>query len=1104
MTQQTTSTVRLGLMPPLTGLVALYGSEIVRAARIACEEINEQGGVLGRPLELIIEDDGSLPDTAVPAAERLIDVQGCVAMIGNLLSNSRIAVADRVAGPRQVPYLNFSFYEGSINEHYFFHFAALPNQQIDRMIPYTVRHFGQKIYFAGSNYEWPRGSIDAAKQALLALGGDVVGEEYLSLSSDSDDLDALLNRLAKSGADVFIPYFAGSDQVNLLTRFTQYGLKKRISVVMGHFDEAIASCLSPEVREGFYSSNTYFMSVDTPENHHYLKRLAALPEVTGIWPQGNGLMTNFGEGAYLCVHAFARAAEIAQSLAADDLVAALEQVTVNGPQGSVHMDSATHHAHVNTFLARCNADGAFTIIENFGCNPPQIPERYRCNFAHLSREAPILPPAPMDPATSAVSPSAAPIEKILAVADIAIIAIREDGIIIQANYNAVRLFGYDEAELIGLSVHLLTPPQFRHHHQAHIERFIASPETAIPMGQRGEVSGYRKDGSTFPAEASITKVQDNGEWILVASLRDITERQRIQEELMWKATHDSLTQLPNRALIRERLTSALKRSKRQGRSVALLFIDLDGFKIINDSHGHDIGDELLISTANRLVTQVRPGDTVGRLGGDEFLILCEQIDEPTTLSSLAERLNNTLREPFIVAERTLSVTASIGIAIGHGSTFSADDLLRYADSAMYSVKERGRDSWQFFNEDLHEKALRRVEVAASLRNALEQKELRLLCQPIVAISNGAIRGAELLLRWSPPEGEVSPAFFIPIAEMTGSILPIGAWVFEQACRMEVEWRHRLAEKAPYISVNLSTRQLDNPDLPEQFSAFLNQYGADASRILLEITETSLMSDVESNLRVLRELAKLGLRVAVDDFGTGYSSLSQLLRMPVQTLKIDCEFIDGLDKRHESRIIASAVISMANALGLETIAEGVENIDQLTELKAMACDYVQGFYFYRPMPEPQLLDTVEQQMVLSQGTIDAPIYFMLYVSKAIRSMETHELKILLDQAQAFNTAHGLTGFLLYQHGQFMQMIEGRREIVLSLVERIRKDLRHTQFHEVMSRNSHQRVFPDWSMGFRDMNELDHQFNFSQWRKRTINFFELAEDAQACYSLITAFR
>ena len=363
-----TSPIRLGLMAPLSGLVQLYGVEISRAARAACAEINASGGLLGRELELVIVDDGSVPETALPAAQRLIDEFNCTAIIGNLLSNSRIAVAEQVAEPYRVPYLNFSFYEGSISGRYFFHFAALPNQQIDCMIPYMAKHFGFKMFFAGNNYEWPRGSIDAGKRILERIGGEVMGEVYLP--TGNPDFGELLERLARSGADVFVPYFAGSDQVELLTRFHASGLKSRMAVVMGHYDEAMVRHLSADVRAGLYSCNTYFMSVDTPENHAVLQRIA---EQTGV----AAVLTNFSEGTYVCVEAFAEAVRAAESTHREALVEALEQIQVRAPQGLVVMDPATHHAHVNTYLARCEADGKFTLIERFGRIAPQIPARYR-------------------------------------------------------------------------------------------------------------------------------------------------------------------------------------------------------------------------------------------------------------------------------------------------------------------------------------------------------------------------------------------------------------------------------------------------------------------------------------------------------------------------------------------------------------------------------------------------------------------------------------------------------------------------------------------------------------------------------------------------------
>ena len=443
----TQKTVKLGLMPPLTGLVSIYGEEISRAGQIACQEVNENGGVLGQPLQLVIEDDGSLPESAVAAAEKLVTQHHCTAIIGNLLSNSRIAVAYRVAEPHKIPYLNFSFYEGSILSRYFFHFAALPNQQIDRMIPYMREKFGPRMFFAGNNYEWPRGSIYAAKFALKRAGGEIVGEEYCPIGVDAETIERLLDHVEAAAPDVFVPYFAGTDQVNLLTRFTERGLTKHIAVVMGHYDEMMASTLPAEVREGFYSSNTYFMSVDSAENRDYLARLAKFPGVNGIWPNGNGILTNFGEGTYICVKAFAQAANLAGSLDPEALVEALKTIALKAPQGLVQMNPVHHHARVNTYLTRCERNGTFTIIEKFGEIEPVMPERYRHQLVsqRATLEEDIRLQSRMLEQMS---------EGILLVGT-------QDGAILYTNPGAEKLFGYGQGEMVGLPITVINDPSWK-------------------------------------------------------------------------------------------------------------------------------------------------------------------------------------------------------------------------------------------------------------------------------------------------------------------------------------------------------------------------------------------------------------------------------------------------------------------------------------------------------------------------------------------------------------------------------------------------------------------------------------------------------------------
>jgi len=506
-------TIKLGLMPPLTGLVGIYGREIVHAAEIACQQINASGGVLGLPLELVIEDDGSLPDSAVIAAEKLVE-HGCSAIIGNLLSNSRIAVAYQVAEVHKVPLLNFSFYEGSILSRYFFHFAALPNQQIDKMIPYMYQKYGPKMFFAGNNYEWPRGSVHAAKKVLTQLGGEIVGEEYCPIRVEPELIERLLDQLEAADADVFVPYFAGADQVSLLTRFTERGLKKRMAVVMGHYDEMMASQLPANVREGFYSTNTYFMSVDTEENQSFLKQLAALPDVNGIWPQGNGILTNFGEGTYACVKAFATAANNAGSVEPENLVQALKKVTVSSPQGELRMNPEHHHASVNTFLSQCQSDGQFKIIKSFGLLEPEIPERY--NHQRITDQETL---------EEDIRLQARILEQM---SDGVLLINSADTSVIYTNAGAEKIFGYNNGEMTRLDFTRLITADDKNPDLA--ERIV---EALTQKGQwEGDISYSKKQGEViccFSSMSTFTHPVFGEVWLIVN--RDITEKIKAKNEI---------------------------------------------------------------------------------------------------------------------------------------------------------------------------------------------------------------------------------------------------------------------------------------------------------------------------------------------------------------------------------------------------------------------------------------------------------------------------------------------------------------------------------------------------------------------------------------------
>ena len=449
---------------------------------------------------------------------------------------------------------------------------------------------------------------------------------------------------------------------------------------------------------------------------------------------------------------------------------------------------------------------------------------------------------------------------------------------------------------------------------------------------------------------------------MVLNTRDITERKELEDQLAHQAFHDSLTGLANRALFRNRVEHALARMRRQRRPIAVLLLDLDGFKTVNDSLGHAFGDAFLAAVADRLRGLLRPSDTPCRLGGDEFAVLVEDLAEPVDATIVAERILDALREPFEVDGKEVVTGASIGITIaesrprkGAAGARDADDLLRNADVAMYTAKSRGRNRCELFKPSMHQAMLDRLDLEADLRRAVERGEFVLHYQPTVALATGSISGMEALVRWvSPDRGLVPPGMFISVAEDTGLIVPLGAWVLEEACRQAVAWRHEFGADAPAtMSVNLSARQLRQPLLVAHVRRVAEAHGVPPGRLCLELTESAVMEDTELYVELLAALHRLGVRLAIDDFGTGYSSLTYLKRLPVDTLKIDQAFVAGLGCDASDTAIVRSVVALAHALGLQVVAEGVETQSQVDELTALGCDLAQGFYFARPLPAAEL-------------------------------------------------------------------------------------------------------------------------------------------------------
>jgi diguanylate cyclase (GGDEF)-like protein len=431
------------------------------------------------------------------------------------------------------------------------------------------------------------------------------------------------------------------------------------------------------------------------------------------------------------------------------------------------------------------------------------------------------------------------------------------------------------------------------------------------------------------------------------------------------ALHDPLTGLPNRVLLLDRLAQALERNRRRGGRVAVLFLDLDRFKVVNDSLGHDVGDRLLIATAQRMTAALRPGDTATRFGGDEFVVVCEEIESEQEAVDIADRLATALLEPFDLGDREMFVTVSVGVAVSSADDDQPNSLIRDADAAMYLAKSRGRARVEVFDSQLREDAIERLDTENDLRRAIDRGELCVFYQPVIDVDSGTVSGCEALVRWQHPQrGLILPAAFIPLAEETGLIGRLTQCVLEQACQQLREWRAggHLPDTFA-VAVNLSAREVAEPGLVETIAESIARNGIDARQLCLEITETALLHDIDAALAALGRLRRLGVRIALDDFGTGYSSLSYLRRLPVDVLKIDRSFIGRLGYDVKDRAVVAGMIDLAHALNLSVIAEGVETHVQLAELAQLGCDAAQGWYFSASKPAVEVREMMRRYVTV---------------------------------------------------------------------------------------------------------------------------------------------
>jgi diguanylate cyclase (GGDEF)-like protein/PAS domain S-box-containing protein len=536
--------------------------------------------------------------------------------------------------------------------------------------------------------------------------------------------------------------------------------------------------------------------------------------------------------------------------------------------------------------------------------------------------------------------------------------IEADGTIVYDSPAVEKILGYKPDERVGTNAFDQANPNDLEQRTRILEDLLANPGAQKTL----EFPWAHKNGSLLYLEVTLTNLLDDPAVRgIVFNWRDITERKALEERLNHQALHDSLTDLPNRRLFVNRLEQALARTqRRRGSGVAVLFMDLDGFKVVNDSLGHNMGDRLLVEVAKRLRGCLRPEDTLARFAGDEFSVLLEEIESADYAFRVAQRITEEFRGPFVVDGREIVVRLSIGVALGGAHTKSPEGLLGDADMAMYRAKQDAAD-YRVFDPAMHEQALRRLELENDLRRALEKDEFTVYYQPKFRLGQpDRIEGVEALVRWEHPQRDFTlPGEFSPIAEETGLIIPIGAWVMTEACRQAREWQERYPSEPPLaVCVNISAGQVRHPGLLKDVRSALRETGLEPGSLILEITEGTLLKDTQVIETIFRELKDLGVRLDIDDFGKEYSSLSYLNRLPVDALKIDRLFLESFGEDPSNMLIVEAVISLAHSLGLEVTGEGVERAEQLELLREMGCDFAQGYHLARP----QLMEEIEQLLV----------------------------------------------------------------------------------------------------------------------------------------------
>ena len=543
----------------------------------------------------------------------------------------------------------------------------------------------------------------------------------------------------------------------------------------------------------------------------------------------------------------------------------------------------------------------------------------------------------------------------------AVVQMDFDGYITGWNHQAEKIFGWSAEEILEHTIEqTIIPERYREAHRNGMQRYLGSGKSSV-LNNPVEMYALHRDGHEFPVELSISVIDSTDLQEFNAYIRDISERKEAETIIWNQANFDSLTSLPNRNLFLQQLEHEALSCDRSNRSLALLYIDLDRFKEVNDSLGHDMGDRLLVEVSRRLKNSVREIDTVSRLSGDEFTIILGQIDDQLSVQRVCQQLLDTLSAPLQLETEVVHLTASIGVSFYPGDATETDALQRNADQAMYSAKTQGRNRYQFYTAELQQRALRKRQLISDLHEAVNQSRFEVYYQPIISLLDGSIIRAEALLRWHHPEsGLIIPAVFIPIAEETGLINEIGNWVFFEACAKVKQWRDRF-DRSFQISINTSQLQwIDETAQMNQWITHLRDQAIDGSAINVEITEDLLMDPRSRITNRLLDFRAAGIQLSIDDFGTGHSSLPCLKQFDIDYLKIDQSFVRNLDQDNNDAALCEAMIAMAHKLGIKVIAEGIESPDQDQLLRELGCDFGQGYLYSKAVPAAELEDLLGEK------------------------------------------------------------------------------------------------------------------------------------------------